>query len=103
MYVTSNSTYALIKMMRDTDGSYQISCLLLICTILLRFVMSLRNYLSIVERSFMFRKNDVMGICTSNVPTPAPFSFSIFTPFSLMISPISKRFWMLMMVVVNGY
>lgn len=44
--------------------SYLISCLLLICIVWLRFVMSLRNYLGIVEINSMFRLNIDMGICT---------------------------------------
>jgi len=44
--------------------SYLISCLLLICIVWLRYVMSLRIYLGIVETSFMFRLNIDMGICT---------------------------------------
>jgi hypothetical protein len=77
--VTSNSTHA-IKMMRETDDSYQISCLLLICIGLLHYVMSLRNFSGTVERNSMFRRNIVMGICTF---------FLIFSP-SFPIFPLLR-------------
>ena len=53
-----------IHMTRGLMGSYLISCLLLTCIVWLRFVMSLRSYLVIVEINSMFRKNIDMGICT---------------------------------------
>jgi len=76
--------------------SYLISCLLLICIVWVRFVMSRRNYWGIVEINSMFRLNIDMRICTFFlfllVPSPSsPCSTSLSaskTPSSSMMPTI---------------
>ena len=95
-----------IHMTRELMGSYPISCLLLICIDWSRYVMSLRNYLGIVEINSMFRKNIDMAICTFphillDPFTPPLCSTSLFSLEDLGSSLVSMTLIMTMVVKVQ--